>query len=133
MRSGAYTPGGWEGCEIWFSVFCPLQGTYALGTWWLSNMMYFQAPTAGNSVFGPFMTSFVVILGHSEPGSLGGQGLAGGGAESGFRSCARYRVAMHFILGGCRVGCICRVSQPGIVYLACFGSVWWSLWVQLGL
>ena len=30
-------------------------------------MMYLQAPTAGNSVFGPFTTSFVVILGHFEP------------------------------------------------------------------
>ena len=58
--------GGWEGCEIGFSIFCPLQGTYALGTWWLSNMMYLQGPTAGNSVFGPFMTSSVVALGHSE-------------------------------------------------------------------
>ena len=49
-------------------IFCPLQGTYALDTWCSSNMMYLQAPTAGNSVFGPFMTSFVVILGHFEPG-----------------------------------------------------------------
>ena len=60
-----------RGAESWFSIFCPLQGTYALGTWWLSNRMYFQVPTGGNSVFGPFVTSFVVILGHSEPGSLG--------------------------------------------------------------
>ena len=30
-------------------------------------MMYLQGPTAGDSVFGSFMTTNVVMLGHFEP------------------------------------------------------------------
>ena len=75
---------------------------------------YFQSHHGSLSQFGYFSISFVNNQ---------------GGAESGFRSCARYRVAMHLILGGCRIGCTCRVSQPGIRYLTLLGSVLLSFWV----
>ena len=41
----------------------PLQGRYALDTWWLLNMMCLWGLVARNSLFGHFVTTFSVDIG----------------------------------------------------------------------
>ena len=57
---------GCRGCENWFSMLRALPGMYALGTWWLSNMMCCGVVVSRNSLFGQVTTSFGVVQSHFE-------------------------------------------------------------------
>ena len=49
------------------SLLCALPGRYALGTWWLSNMMYLGCLEGRNSQFGHVTTRKLVVLSHFCP------------------------------------------------------------------
>ena len=83
MRQLTIYSGGWEAdwaswavwaSKIWFSTFLPLPGSYALHTWWVSNM---DCCWGVFGVLGDFGLSGVIS------GVIFGQIGADSGAESG--------------------------------------------------